>query len=60
VHDAAGRRVATIEEGWRDAGAHEARWDGRDALGREMPNGVYHAVLEAHGARVSRKIAHVR
>jgi tetratricopeptide (TPR) repeat protein len=60
VHDAAGRRVATIEEGWREAGAHEARWDGRDALGRAMPNGVYHAVLEAHGARVSRKIAHVR
>ncbi len=60
VHDAAGRRVATIEEGWRKAGAHEARWDGRDAFGRAMPNGVYLAVLEAHGDRVSRKIAHVR
>jgi Tfp pilus assembly protein PilF len=60
VHDASGRRVATVEEGWRGAGAHEARWDGRDAQGREMPNGVYLAVLEAQGERVSRKIAHVR
>ena len=60
VNDAAGRRVATIEEGWRDAGVHEARWDGRDALGRAMPNGVYVAVLEAQGERVSRKIARVR
>jgi len=60
LHDASGRRVATAEEGWREAGTHEARWDGRDALGRMMPNGVYLAVLETHGARVSRKIAHVR
>ena len=59
IHDPAGRRVAVVEEGWRGAGAHEARWDGRDARGLVMPNGVYFAVLEALGRRVSRKIAHV-
>jgi hypothetical protein len=60
LHDASGRRVAILVDGWRAAGAHEARWDGRDAQGRDLPNGVYLAVLEAGGARSSRKIAHVR
>lgn len=60
VHDAAGRRVATLVEGWREAGTHAARWDGRDGSGRLAPNGVYVAVLEALGERVSRKIAHLR
>ncbi len=58
--DAAGRRVATLAEGWREAGPHGVRWDGRDAGGRIMPTGVYLAVLEAGGERLSRKIAHVR
>ncbi|HKQ59334.1 MAG TPA: metallophosphoesterase [Candidatus Eisenbacteria bacterium] len=60
IHDASGRRVAIADQGRRSAGTHEARWDGRDALGRQVPNGVYLAVLEAGGERISRKIAHVR
>jgi len=45
VHDLQGRRVARVEAGWREAGRHEARWDGRDAAGRRLPAGVYFAVL---------------
>ncbi len=60
VHDLAGRRVATLAEGWRPAGAHEALWDGRDAHGRPVPAGVYLAVLEAPGGRASRKVLRVR
>jgi len=60
VHDPSGRRVAIVAQGWHEAGTFEARWDGRDARGRLMPTGVYVAVLEAHGARASRKVAHVR
>jgi hypothetical protein len=60
VHDLAGRRLASLADGWRDAGAHEARWDGRDAGGRVLGPGVFLAVLEAHGRRVSRKISFVR
>jgi tetratricopeptide (TPR) repeat protein len=60
ICDPAGRRVAVVEEGWREAGPHEARWDGLSAQGVAMPSGVYLAVLEAQGKRVSRKIAHVR
>jgi hypothetical protein len=59
VYDLSGRRVAVIEDGWRAAGGHEARWDGRDLDQRLLPTGVYLAVLEADGRRVSRKIAHV-
>jgi tetratricopeptide (TPR) repeat protein len=60
VHDLAGRRVTGLEAGWRPAGAHEARWDGRDAAGRPVPAGVYLAVLEADGRRASRKIFRLR
>ena len=59
VYDLSGRKVATLEDGWRAAGAHEARWDGRDGEGRMLPTGVYLAVLETNGERLSRKIAHV-
>jgi tetratricopeptide (TPR) repeat protein len=58
--DPAGRRVATLADGWHEAGVHGARWDGRDVRGRLLPTGVYLVVLEADGTRVSRKIAHVR
>ena len=60
VLDATGRRVRTLVDGSFPAGTHPARWDGSDASGRELPNGVYLMVLEAHGERVSRKVAHVR
>lgn len=41
IHDIAGRRVATLVEGNRDAGEHVATWRGRDASGRPLPSGVY-------------------
>ena len=46
IHDLRGRRVALLADGWREAGRHEARWDGRDAAGRPLPAGVYFAVLQ--------------
>jgi calcineurin-like phosphoesterase family protein/purple acid phosphatase-like protein/flagellar hook capping protein FlgD len=60
LHDVGGRCVATAEEGWRVAGTHVARWDGRDVAGRPLPTGIYLAVLESDGVRVSRKVALVR
>jgi glucose/arabinose dehydrogenase len=47
VYDAAGRRVAELAHGPRAAGEHRLRWDGRDAGGRRLPPGVYHARLRA-------------
>jgi hypothetical protein len=56
IFDARGRRVAGLAP-WLDAGAWYARWDGRDATGREMPSGTYLArVRDAAGASALCKI----
>ncbi|MEO6461830.1 MAG: FlgD immunoglobulin-like domain containing protein, partial [Candidatus Eisenbacteria bacterium] len=55
VHDASGRRVATVEQGAREAGGHEARWDGRDEAGGRAAPGIYFGRLSgADGSRVSK------
>jgi hypothetical protein len=42
VYDAAGRRVRTLDGGaQREAVPRLLTWDGRDALGRLVPNGIY-------------------
>jgi hypothetical protein len=38
--------VRTLVDGWRPAGAHRARWDGRDQAGRAAASGRYLAVCE--------------
>jgi hypothetical protein len=49
VHDAAGRWVATLVDGMRDAGRHEVKWGGQDRHGRRVAPGVYFAKLEFRG-----------
>ena len=39
--DLAGRHVRTLERGALAAGRQVIAWDGRDAAGRNVPNGVY-------------------
>ncbi len=55
VWDLAGRRVATLAAGWRGAGRHVLRWDGRRD-GRPAAAGQYLLTVEAAGRRVSRKV----
>ena len=55
VLDVSGRRVATIERGERAAGAHVARWDGRNEHGAPAPTGLYFArVASPAGERRAR------
>ncbi len=42
VYDVSGRKVAELENGWRDAGVHEVIWDASD-----LASGVYIYRLEA-------------
>jgi glucose/arabinose dehydrogenase len=49
VLDLAGRRVATLEEGHREAGPHRSLWDGRGATGRRLAPGAYIVRLAASG-----------
>jgi hypothetical protein len=41
IYDTAGRLIATLVDGWRDAGTHSATFDGS-----KLPSGIYLARLE--------------
>ena len=56
VFDLSGRRVADLETGWRMAGRHRVRWDGKDAGGARVAAGVYIVELTAGGERSTRKL----
>ena len=60
VHDAAGRRVRTLLDGFRPAGRHQMSWDGKDQQGRPLASGVYLVNLVADGEQAVRKIVLVR
>jgi hypothetical protein len=47
VFDVLGRRVLTLVSGQRNAGSHVVTWDGVDALGTSVPNGIYVVRLAA-------------
>jgi len=51
LFDTRGRRVRALHHGALAAGRHTIAWDGRDAAGRPLAAGVYHARLRA-GAQV--------
>ena len=51
VHDLAGRRVATLEHGPRNAGAHTVAWDTSG-----VPQGVYFYRLQAGRLKASRSL----
>ncbi len=41
VHDLRGRRLAVLDEGWREAGSVNLNWNAVDERGRALPAGVY-------------------
>lgn len=56
VHDAAGRRVATLWDGPAPAGRSEVDWSARDAAGRPLPAGLYFYRLETEAGRAGGKL----
>ena len=60
VYDLRGARVAVLDEPAREAGAHVARWNGRDAAGRPVASGAYLVRVEAAGMATTRRLAVVR
>jgi len=60
LHDVAGREVARLAAGAHAAGAHTARWNGRDAGGRIAPPGVYLARLVTRDGERHVRLARVR
>ncbi|RJP76691.1 MAG: T9SS C-terminal target domain-containing protein [Candidatus Zixiibacteriota bacterium] len=51
VYDTAGREVATLVDGWREAGGHEATFDGSG-----LASGVYLYTLTANGQTAGGKL----
>jgi hypothetical protein len=51
VYDTCQREVATLANGWREAGTHEVAFDGSD-----LPSGVYLYRLETSGSKAAGKL----
>ncbi|RJP79802.1 MAG: T9SS C-terminal target domain-containing protein [Candidatus Zixiibacteriota bacterium] len=51
VYDTAGREVATLVEGWREAGVHEVTFDAS-----ALPSGIYFARLSSDGLTQVQKL----
>lgn len=60
VVDVGGRHVAELARGWRAAGPHDLRWDGRDGDGRLVPAGLYLVRLSAGERSESARLPIVR
>jgi hypothetical protein len=56
IYDLAGRHVATLVDELRNAGGHEAVWDGHDAIGRRAAAGMYVYRLQSGTERSARRM----
>ena len=60
VHDAQGRHVATLLDGFEDEGRHQRVWRGLDDAGRAQPSGLYLVRLESADARATERLLLLR
>jgi hypothetical protein len=60
VYDLAGRLVKELRAGAEGAGVHQLVWDGTDASGTRVPNGVYFARLTTPALRQVARFAVLR
>ena len=60
VFDLLGRRVRVLADGDQGAGSHNVDWDGRDAAGRLVANGVYLVRLRTGDASATRRVSVLR
>ena len=60
VYDVAGRRVATVFDGERNAGDHEVEWNGRSDDGQLVGSGVYFLRVQAGKQSLTRKMLVMR
>ena len=60
IFDLSGRRLATLADGMREAGAFTAMWAGLAGDGRRLASGVYLARLTAPGLIAARRVVLTR
>jgi hypothetical protein len=56
VYDVAGRHIATLVDGERQPGYHDATWDGTAASGKPVSSGIYFCRFEAGGRTMTRQM----
>jgi hypothetical protein len=54
--DAGGRLVATLRQGFEQAGTHWVQWEGRDSWGRALPSGAYWLRVVTERSTLQRKL----
>ena len=60
VFDITGRKIQTLEKGFRSAGSHEVQWRGLNEVGLEMSTGVYICRLTAGGVNQTIKLVYMK
>lgn len=60
VHDASGRLVRRLWDGWQAAGGHTLVWDGRDERSNTVPAGAYFVRIESNRGTDSQKLMIMR
>jgi hypothetical protein len=60
VYSVTEARLRVLLDADMPAGMHAFRWDGRDALGRPLPSGIYFCRLQAGSLRAARRMMLVR
>jgi hypothetical protein len=56
VYDMLGQKVTSLASGVREAGAHQAVWNGTDELGNQVATGLYFIKLEAGDQTLTTKV----
>jgi len=60
IYNVQGRQVAQLFEGLRSAGANQLWWDGRNAAGDRLAEGIYFYRLQANGQAETKKLLLLR
>ena len=56
IYNTAGQLVKVLADGKTKPGAYTSVWNGTDARGRRLANGVYFYALDNGAKRISRKL----
>lgn len=61
IYAANGQKLRSLLQGSQTAGAHRLQWNGRDALGNEVANGLYYLMIRDGATKIgSQKILMMR
>jgi hypothetical protein len=60
IYNLLGQQIRTLENRKFLPGIYDSIWDGKDEMGKEIPNGMYFSVLETDNFRVTKKLLIVR